>query len=139
VGIISVDCGWGWKQGVKYRKAVFRSGFHAGTVSDRQSYLANRLLPASSQPPTMSDRPITALGHPSTTYGYRDLARFCLSPCFVALHLTPLVPSLFIFLLFSPPSFASQARGDLLVYHPLLAWLLSSQFQPAALFYCLCF
>ncbi|PKX98082.1 uncharacterized protein P174DRAFT_3539 [Aspergillus novofumigatus IBT 16806] len=129
------------KQGVKYRKAVSRSGFHAGTASVRQSDPANRLLPASSQPPTISTQPIITLGRRITTYGLSRSHPLLLIALFRLCPPPPPRPSQlsFIFPFFSPASFASQARGCLLVYHPLLAWLFLLNSHPAALVYNLCF
>ncbi|KAG2026753.1 hypothetical protein GB937_001542, partial [Aspergillus fischeri] len=81
---VSIDCGWELETGRK-----IPPGFHAGTASVHQSDFANRLIPASSQPPTIStpaNHNAGSLHYDVLCMGYRDPTRFCLSPCFGPPH-----------------------------------------------------
>jgi hypothetical protein len=126
-----------WKQAVKYCKAVFRSGFHAGTAPVRQSYPENRLLPASSQPPTTSTHPITALDHCITTYGLSRSYPLLLIALFWSSSSSPLSSSSsFLFSLLHHSQVKREVTCSFIIRFSL-GFLLNS--HPAALVYNLCF
>jgi hypothetical protein len=116
VSVDSLDCGWELETGRKIPYGLYSDpDFMQEQLLSTNQTVANRLLPASSQPPSLPPcppQPITTLGHHT---GYRDLTRFRLSPpCFGPPH----PPSSRLFFIFplssflSPASFASQASRE---------------------------